>query len=153
MNSNMQERACSGLSISDDELCATCVRLEFYPGEVSFCAEGWTGSFNPDGYCTHCSKYEAAGGCICPPDATDEACEVCVPCAAPVAELLSLGQLDILMHTGNSAAGGLYCGDSADMQELVRKGLMVSAGRKSFAPDEYFKLTKHGKAVLEKLTC
>lgn len=53
-------------------------------------------------------------------------------------------QLEILRHTMYHAAGGLYCGDSPDMQELVRLGLMQSAGKKSFVPDEYFRLTKAG---------
>lgn len=52
-------------------------------------------------------------------------------------------------HTANRTANGLYCGDSPDMQELVAAGLMVSVGRKSFVPDEYFKLTAAGYEALK----
>lgn len=55
----------------------------------------------------------------------------------------------ILYHTMNRAFGRLYCGDSTEMQELVQAGLMVSAGKKSFAPDEYFTITYEGKQALE----
>ena len=48
-----------------------------------------------------------------------------------------------------SHAGGYYCGDSPEMQELVEDGLMRSAGRKSFVPDEYFCITTKGKAALQ----
>ena len=58
-------------------------------------------------------------------------------------------QREILKHTACRAAGGLYCGDSNDMQELVRLGLMKSAGEKSFVPDEYFRMTALGRKALE----
>ena len=58
-------------------------------------------------------------------------------------------QLAILDHTAHRAAGGLYCGDSPDMQELVAAGLMVSAGRKSFVPDEYFGMTGAGREAMK----
>ena len=61
---------------------------------------------------------------------------------------LNKEQLAILDHTAHRAAGGLYCGDSSDMQELVEAGLMVSAGRKSFVLDEYFRMTGKGREVL-----
>ena len=51
----------------------------------------------------------------------------------------------ILAHAAERSAGGLYCGDSADMQNLVARGFMKSAGRKSFVPDEYFRITKEGQ--------
>jgi len=35
-------------------------------------------------------------------------------------------QISILDHTIHRAAGGLYCGDSLDMQALVAAGLMTS---------------------------
>jgi len=57
-------------------------------------------------------------------------------------------QLAILDHTAHRAAGGFYCGDSPDMQELVKDGLMVSAGRKSFVPDEYFRMTGKGREAM-----
>jgi len=61
---------------------------------------------------------------------------------------LNREQLDILDHTEHRAAYGLFCGDSPDMQELVKDGLMVSAGRKSFVPDEYFRITGKGRGAL-----
>jgi len=62
---------------------------------------------------------------------------------------LTKNQREILNHTAYNAAGGFYCGDSKDMQELVRLGLMVSAGKKSFCPDEYFELTHAGHEALK----
>jgi hypothetical protein len=61
---------------------------------------------------------------------------------------LNREQLAILYHTVHMAAGGFYCGDSADMQVLVAAGLMESAGRKSFVPDEYFRITSTGREAL-----
>lgn len=58
-------------------------------------------------------------------------------------------QREILEHTAYRAAGGFYCGDSDDMQKLVELGLMTSAGKKSFVPDEYFKLTNAGREALK----
>jgi hypothetical protein len=63
--------------------------------------------------------------------------------------LLSNEHLEIMRHTRDRAAGGFYCGDSAEMQELVAAGLMESAGRKSFVPSEYFRLTAAGRASLQ----
>ena len=56
--------------------------------------------------------------------------------------------LEILRHTRHRAAGGLYCGDSPEMQSLVRMGYMVSAGKKAFCPDEYFRITSRGIQAL-----
>lgn len=61
---------------------------------------------------------------------------------------LNCEQLAILDHTAHRAAGGFYCGDSPDMQALVAAGLMESAGRKSFVPDEYFRMTGKGREAL-----
>jgi len=54
-------------------------------------------------------------------------------------------QEEILLHTATRAAGGYYCGNSPDMQELVRLGLMQYVGRKSFVSDDYFILSPRGK--------
>ena len=62
---------------------------------------------------------------------------------------LTTNQKEILDHTAYRAVGNLYCGDSEDMQELVRLGLMESAGKKSFVPDEYFKITALGRKALK----
>jgi len=61
---------------------------------------------------------------------------------------LNREQIAILDHTAHRAAGGYYCGDSPDMQALVAAGIMVSAGRKSFVPDEYFRMTGKGREAL-----
>jgi hypothetical protein len=57
-------------------------------------------------------------------------------------------QREILYHTEHRAAAGFYCGGGKDMDALVAAGLMESAGRKSFVPDEYFRITSKGRAVL-----
>lgn len=59
--------------------------------------------------------------------------------------------IGIMRHTRDRAAGGFYCGDSPAMQELVQAGFMECAGRKSFVPDPYFKLTHAGRLALR--TC
>jgi hypothetical protein len=61
---------------------------------------------------------------------------------------LTSAHIDILKHTRDRAAGGFYCGDSPEMQELVAGGYMAYAGRKSFVPDPYFRLTGKGMAAL-----
>lgn len=57
---------------------------------------------------------------------------------------------NILTHTLFGAANKRYCGNSKEMQELVAAGLMVSLGKVSFCPDEYFTITKEGAAVIKK---
>ena len=61
---------------------------------------------------------------------------------------LTKEQASILDHTVHGAAGGLYCGGGRDMDVLVAYGFMVSAGRKSFVPDEYFRITNSGMEAL-----
>ena len=61
---------------------------------------------------------------------------------------LTQNQMAILDHTNHIAANNHYCGDSEDMQALIKLGLMQSIGRKSFVPDEYFTITAAGKKVL-----
>ncbi|MHB9009712.1 MAG: hypothetical protein ACYDC1_22590 [Limisphaerales bacterium] len=58
-------------------------------------------------------------------------------------------QISILHHTAHRAAGGLYCGGSPAMDSLVTAGLMEFAGRKSFVPDDYFRLTPAGRTALQ----
>ena len=62
---------------------------------------------------------------------------------------LNYEQRAIMNHTMYRAANGLYCGDSPDMQILVAAGLMESAGKKSFVPDEYFRLTRKGRDLMK----
>lgn len=61
---------------------------------------------------------------------------------------LTSEQVAILDHTANRATRGLFCGDSEDMQRLVALGLMKSAGRVAWCPDEYFRITSEGRVVL-----
>jgi len=54
-------------------------------------------------------------------------------------------QLEILRHTANAAAGGLFCGEGPDLDGLAELGLMELAGRKGFVPDPYWRLTDKGR--------
>ena len=65
---------------------------------------------------------------------------------------LSKEHISIMEHTRDRAAGGYYCGDSREMQELVAAGFMAEAGRKSFVPDPYFTLTSKGREALRKVS-
>jgi len=65
--------------------------------------------------------------------------------------MISAAQVEILDHTARRAAGGLYCGDSPDMQALVAVGMMKSAGYKPFVPDEYFCITEKGREALQRV--
>lgn len=58
---------------------------------------------------------------------------------------VSQSEFAILDHTINRASCGLFCGYSDDMQRLVAAGLMEFAGRKSFVPDSYFRITSCGR--------
>lgn len=53
--------------------------------------------------------------------------------------------IEIMKHTRDGAANGLFCGDSEEMRELVEAGLMEYTGRLAWVPDKYFKLTKKGQ--------
>lgn len=57
-------------------------------------------------------------------------------------------QYEILHHTEHRAAGGLYCGGGKAMDDLVARGLMQCAGRKSFVPDAYYRITAAGRTML-----
>jgi hypothetical protein len=59
--------------------------------------------------------------------------------------ILTGEHLAILDHTVQRAARGLFCGDSPAMQDLVAAGLMESAGRVAWCPDEYFRITAAGR--------
>ncbi len=61
---------------------------------------------------------------------------------------LSKEEKSILTHTRDAAPAGRFCGDSPEMQHLVSLGLMESAGRLSFVPDEYFRLTAEGQRAV-----
>jgi hypothetical protein len=62
---------------------------------------------------------------------------------------LNKEQKEILEHTVNRAANGMYCGDSVDMQKLVSLGFMESCGNKSFVMGEYFRITTQGRQALK----
>lgn len=42
------------LSISDDDLCATCQRCNYNPGEISGCSLDFPGERDEDGYVVAC---------------------------------------------------------------------------------------------------
>ena len=67
-----------------------------------------------------------------------------------MAEKLKMNEekVAIMEHTITHSANGLYCGDSPDMQYLVKHGLMGSQGKTGFCPDEYFYITPLGRKVL-----
>lgn len=56
--------------------------------------------------------------------------------------------LGILRHTSRVSANGLFCGNSKEMEELCKEGLMKSAGKKLFVPEEYFAITRKGIEVV-----
>jgi len=56
-------------------------------------------------------------------------------------------QKAIIEHT---IKNGIFCGGSKDMDKLCEGGLMESAGKKSFVPDEYYRVTSDGKKALNK---
>lgn len=61
--------------------------------------------------------------------------------------------LAILSHTNKNK---LFCGGSPEMDLLVERGYMEYAGRKSFVPDPYYRLTPKGIAFItavEKRSC
>ena len=69
-----------------------------------------------------------------------------------MSETLSSEERDILLHTMHRAAGGLYCGSSPEMITLIKRGLMVYAGRKSLVPDPYYRITPKGcEAIREQV--
>lgn len=61
---------------------------------------------------------------------------------------LSNEHLGILKHT--ISGNRLFCGNSKEMEELCKEGLMESVGKKSFVPEEYFTITRKGIEVLNK---
>jgi len=65
-----------------------------------------------------------------------------LPCSAD----LTRHERDILWHTEHRAAGGLYCGEIPE--SLITDGLMEYAGRKSFVPDPYYRITSKGRKAL-----
>ena len=61
---------------------------------------------------------------------------------------ITMAQWEILDHTKHRAANQNYCGDSSDMQVLVKLSLMRSVGKVGFCEDEYFTITKAGREQL-----
>lgn len=54
-------------------------------------------------------------------------------------------QKAIIEHT---IENGVFCGGSKDMDGLVDAGLMEFAGKKSFVPDPYYRVTPKGKKAV-----
>lgn len=44
-------------SISDDDLCATCSKCKYAPGELSVCSENFPGQQDADGYVQRCDAF------------------------------------------------------------------------------------------------
>ena len=61
---------------------------------------------------------------------------------------LNREQREILSHTMYRAAGKRYCGDSEDMQALVKAGYMKPCGTASWCPDPFFTITAEGRKAL-----
>lgn len=64
---------------------------------------------------------------------------------------LTKEEKEIIVHTATRAAQGLYCGDDPELSVLVDKGLMECAGRKSFVPDPFYRLTTEGLKAFDKI--
>lgn len=64
--------------------------------------------------------------------------------------VLTSEHVGILSHTLRRAMRQLFCGDSPEMRDLVAAGLMVSRGRVSWCPSEYFTITDLGRDELRK---
>jgi len=62
---------------------------------------------------------------------------------------LTKEHIGIMRHTRDRAAGGFYCGEIP--KELVDEGLMEYAGRKSFVPDPYYRLTSKGRTAIREV--
>lgn len=51
-------------SVSDDDLCAFCVHLDYHQGELSACRlagcgrDDWPSVLNSDGYCIACPRFK-----------------------------------------------------------------------------------------------
>lgn len=46
------------LSISDDDLCATCKFCQYNVGNESSCAKDWPAIFDLNGYARMCDEYQ-----------------------------------------------------------------------------------------------
>ena len=62
--------------------------------------------------------------------------------------ILNEEQKSILNHT---AKNEMFCGGSVDMDILCQQKLMEFAGRKSFVPDPYFRITSKGRKALAEI--
>lgn len=51
----------NGVSISDDDLCATCAHCVYLPGEISQCKLDWPGLRDRDQYVQVCRRYQPVG--------------------------------------------------------------------------------------------
>ena len=58
---------------------------------------------------------------------------------------LNQEHIEIMKHT---IKNGMYCGEGEEMDELCEADLMECAGRKSFVPEAYYRITVEGKEAL-----
>lgn len=64
-----------------------------------------------------------------------------------VSELWDMDEhFEIMFHTQKNQR---FCGDSQEMQWLCNHGLMEFAYRKTFVPDNYYRLTEKGRKLLK----
>lgn len=68
--------------------------------------------------------------------------------ASSTAYALTASMIEILDHTKNRAARGLYCGGSETMDRLCEMKLMAYAGKTEWCPDKYYRITEAGRAAL-----
>lgn len=68
------------ISISDDDLCSTCARCSYNPGELSACSVDFPAIRDADGYITKCGQYlQAAGSAEKAPDQMPTFRATCTP--------------------------------------------------------------------------
>ena len=75
--------------------------------------------------------------------------EPAVANAAAYANAVTTNMIEIMKHTRDRAARGMYCGGGPDMTKLVEMGFMKSQGKVSWCPDEYFSLTPAGREFMK----
>ena len=61
--------------------------------------------------------------------------------------LINEEQMEILKHANKNQ--GMFCGGGKQMDILCQNELMEFAGRKSFVPDPYYRITTKGRNVIK----
>lgn len=102
--------AAADRSISDDDLCAGCVRCTYRPGELSSCDAGWPGQVGAHEYITECSTFAASD-----PTTASAAAEIQVLefGMAPQAKAMGFGPISVLFYGTAAAAKEKFKGRDA----------------------------------------